>query len=465
MLLLADWVIPVSSAPLADAGVRVMDGRIDEVGPAAQLRARYQGEEERTFPGCALLPGFVNSHSHLELSAFRGFARPSGFGRWMLNLLMARRKLDKDDYGPSALWGAYEAARCGITSLGDTAYDGLAVARAVAAAGLRARVYQEVFGLDDDSLPRTMERYEAVMARLREEADAAPRDPGGLALVEAGVSPHAPYTVSVRLYHEAARFARRAGLRVATHVAESAAEVQVLARGSGPIARAYRLAQLWTGASWAPPRMRPVEYVAASGALSPETLVIHAVEVDAGEVGMLARSGAPVAHCPRSNARLHCAAAPVAEYLEAGITVGLGTDSLSSNDSLDMFAEMRAALAAAESRVETGASPGGRLSPEAVLRMATIEGARALGWEEATGSLETGKSADIIAVRVRDGGGAASPVDGLVGAATADDVRLTMVAGRVVFAATAESGGPEVYPPASILEGYQAVRRKLGLKG
>ena len=324
MLLLADWVIPVSSAPLADAGLRVKAGRITEVGPAAQLRARYEGDEVRSFPGCALLPGFVNSHTHLELSALRGFARPSGFGRWMFNLLMARRKLDKADFVASALWGAFEAARCGITSLGDTAYDGLAVAHAAAAAGLRVRVYQEVFGLDDAALPRTMERYEGVMARLGEDIAAAPRDAAGVPLIEAGVSPHAPYTVSVRLYREAARFARRAGLRLATHVAESSAEVEVLARGSGPIVKAYRLARLWTGAPWTPPRMRPVEYVAAAGALSPDALVIHAVEVDAAEIAVLAGSGAAVAHCPRSNARLRCAVAPVARVAGGGGHRGAG---------------------------------------------------------------------------------------------------------------------------------------------
>ncbi len=269
MLLLADWVVPVSSPPLADAGVRVEAGRITEVGPAAKLRARYADDEVRTFPGGALLPGFVNSHTHLELSVLKGFARPSGFGRWMLNLLVARRKLDEADFAASALWGAFEAARCGITSLGDTAYDGLAVVRAAAAAGLRARVYQEVFGLDDAVLPRTMERYGGVMARLREDIAAVPRDPAGVPLVEVGVSPHAPYTVSARLYREAARFARRAGLRLATHVAESSAEVEVLARGGGPIAKAYRLARLWSGAPWTPPRMRPVEYVAEAGRSRP----------------------------------------------------------------------------------------------------------------------------------------------------------------------------------------------------
>ena len=497
MLLLADWVIPVSSAPLADAGVRVVEGRIVEVGPAAQLRAR-EGEEVRSFPGCALLPGFINSHVHLELSAFRSFARPSTFGRWMLNFLFARRKLDRADFEASALWGAYECARCGVTSLADTAYDGHAVVRAVAVAGLRARVYQEVFGLDDATLPRTMERFEALIERLQQEA--APAAP----LVEVGVSPHAPYTVSPRLYREAARFARRAGLRLATHVAESQAEVELLTRGTGSIAKAHRLAHLWTGAPWSPPRVRPLEYVASAGALSVDTLVIHAVEVDQAEVGVLAASGAAVAHCPRSNARLRCGIAPVADYLAAGVPVGLGTDSLASNDSFDMFAEMRAALAAAESR--RGPADGGADSPgsgaarsapacpaaaaaplltaETALRMATLEGARALGWGRLTGSLESGKSADIIAVLLPTAGtsweghpaqaggatraavrpwapayGQVSPtalVDALVAGGKAADVRMTMTAGKVVF--NGES------PPAEVFSGFRSAREKLDLK-
>ncbi len=478
MLLLADWVIPVSSPPLADAGVRVAEGRITEVGPAAQLRARYEGEEARSFPGCVLLPGFVDSHTHLELSAFRGFCRPSGFGRWMLDLLVARRKLDREDYEASAVWGAVEALRCGITTVADTAYDGLAVARAAAVTGLRARVYQEVFGLDDSALPRTMERYEAVMGRLRAEAVAAPPDVFGTALVEAGVSPHAPYTVSARLYREAARFARRAGLRLATHVAESPAEVEVLTRGTGPIAAAYRMARLWSHASWDPPRLRPLEYVARAGALWPDTLAVHAVEVEAEEIALLAESGAAVAHCPRSNSRLGCAVAPVADYLAAGIRVGLGTDSLASNDSLDMFAEMRAALAAAERRSpgdgrygEPPAQPAGGternagseeegwpspLTPEQVLSMATLEGARALGWERATGSIEQGKSADLVVVRTPDRRKpAAGVVETVVLGASAKDVVLTMLGGRVVSAAGEA--------PAVDLSGYRAARQKLGL--
>jgi cytosine/adenosine deaminase-related metal-dependent hydrolase len=482
VLLLADWVLPVSSAPLADAGLRVEGEAISVVGPAAQLRARYGDEETMSFPGCALLPGFVNTHTHLELSAFQGFTRPSGFAHWMLRLLLARGRLDPTDYQASALWGAYECLRCGTTSVGDTAYDGPAVARAAREAGLRARVYQEVFGLDDAVLSAAMERLEGAIDRIRNEATGATRTaatwaaatqegatPAAVPLVEAGVSPHAPYTVSARLYREAARFARRAGLRLATHVAESAAEVELLAKGTGAIPQTYRAARMWNAGGWTPPGVSPVSHVLGADALGPQTLVIHAVQVDGTDIGTLAASGAAVAHCPRSNARLRCGSAPVGAFLAAGVPVGLGTDSLASNDSLDMFVEMRAALRAAAERAAAGDSVAA-LTPERVLRIATLEGAAALGWADRTGSLEPGKSADVIAVMLPSGHSAraaerSSPAGGgvadvLVRSAQAVDVRMTMVAGRVLH----EVGVAGGTGPPTVASGYLTARRKLGLK-
>ena len=433
MLLEADWVLPITGSPIADGAVQVTDGVIGTVGPSAELRTRFPEEEARTFSGCALLPGLINSHTHLDYSALRGFAQPCGFGEWMLRLLVARRKLDPEDFEASALWGAHESARSGVTSIADTSYAGWTVARAAGAAGLRARVYLEVFGLDDAELPSTMERLEAGVVSLQGECGST---------VEAGVSPHASYTVSARLYREAARFARRTGLRLATHVAESEAEVELLALGTGAIAKAYRAARMWKGQRWTPPGLSPVQYVARTGALGPETLVIHAVQLDEDDIATLAESGAAVAHCPRSNLRLRCGVAPVAELLAAGVTVGLGTDSLGSNDSLDMFAEMRAAVAVS----------GGRLAPAAVLRMATLEGARALGWVGQLGSLDAGKRADVIAVRLAAG----DPTAELVEAATAADVRMTMVEGHVIF------DGQET--PVQVARGLGAARAKLGLK-
>lgn len=202
MLLCADWILPISGPSLAEGAVLVSEGVIQAVGPAAGLRARYPEEETRGFPGCALLPGLVNAHTHLEYSAFKGFARPSGFGSWMLSLLLARRKLDTEDYVASALWGAYECMRSGVTCIADTSHDGWPVARAARSAGLRARVYLELFGIDDAHLPATMARLETALERLRDEcgAEAVGRPAGGSrtaaagsgALVEAGLSPMLP---------------------------------------------------------------------------------------------------------------------------------------------------------------------------------------------------------------------------------------------------------------------------------
>ena len=487
MLLEADWVLPIGGPPIADGALLVADGTIGAVGPAGELRARYPGAQVRPFPGCALLPGLVNTHTHLEYSAFLDFFRPCGFGEWMLRLLLARRKLDSEDYGVSALWGAYECARSGVTSIGDTSFWGWTTARAAGAAGLRARVYLEAFGLDDAELPATMERLEARLAGLQSECGAR---------VEAGLSPHAPYTVSARLYREVARYGRRKGLRLATHVAESLAEVELLEQGTGAIAQAYRAANMWKGRRWKPPGTSPVVYVARTHALGPRTLAVHCVQIGDGDVAALAESGTPVAHCPRSNLRLQCGSAPVMKLLKAGITVGLGTDSLGSNESLDMFAEMRAALAVSRARASRGApgssdptsaasvgafgaapsleegAPAGGLSETAVLRMATLDGARALGWDHLAGSLEKGKRADIIAVRLPVDASAtrgtlrgSDPIGALVREATAADVTMTMVDGTVIFTRPQPQEGelPHADDLGEVGRAFAAVRTKLGL--
>ena len=473
MLLEADWVLPISSSPIRDGSVCVERGAIEELGGASDLRAARPNEQRREFPGCVLLPGLINAHTHLEYSAFRGFARQSGFGEWMLRLLLARRKLAAADYGVSALWGARECVRGGVTYIADTAFEGWTTARAAVAAGLRARVYLEAFGIDDARLPQTMSNLEARLDALR--AEGGPR-------VEWGLSPHAPYTVSRRLYREIARFARMNGLRVATHVAESQAEVDFLGAGSGPLAAAYRGAKMWKGERWAPPGIRPVEYLESAHALGPELLAVHCVQVEDSEIALLAERQVAVAHCPRSNLRLECGVAPVAEFVEAGLAVGLGTDSAASNDSLDVFAEMRAALTL--SRARAAAAPADATAPvatpltaEQILHLATLGGARALGLDRELGSLERGKAADMIVVR-RPGaiggwsGGRGQETDArpesevsqaqvLVARATAADVQLVMIGGQVVY----EAGSPAEGAQDEVDLAFQEVRGKLGLSG
>ena len=202
--------------------------------------------------------------------------------------------------------------------------------------------------------------------------------------------------------------------------------------------------------------MRPLQYVAGAGALGPDVLVVHAVQLDDNDIATLAGSGAAVAHCPRSNIRLHCGVAPVAELLEAGVTVGLGTDSLASNDSLDMLAEMRCALEVGRSRASRPGGPAA-LTAASVLQMATLEGARALGWEGQVGSLEAGKRADLAAVRLASALPATASAEDLAEAVMQGEVGLTMVEGRMAY------DGDEM--PSEALLALLSVRRKLGLRG
>lgn len=452
LFLEAGWVVPIEGAPFRDGAVLVREGSIEAVGPAAELRARHGLDggdtaiERLSFPDCVLLPGLVNVHSHLEYSAFHDFSPCCGFGEWMLRLLRARRRLVPEDYAVSARWGAQLCVRSGITCIADTAFEGWTTVRAAGEAGLRARVYLEVIGLDEEAAPAAMA---GVAARLEElTGEAGP-------LLEVGLCPHAPYTVSPRLYREVARYARRRGLAVATHVAESPAEVELLERGTGGIALAYKAAQLWQGRLWRAPGLRPAAYLSTTGILGPATLAVHCVHVDEEDIATLAETETAVAHCPRSNARLQCGIAPVAELLRAGVRVGLGTDSLASNDNLDMFDEMRAALAS--SRARSGARP---LTEGEVLRMATLGGATALGLHDRIGSLERGKRGDLVMIRLP---AAATVSDGrelerrLVLQAGAAQVRLTVIDGRIAFAAS-DGTAPEEMDKA-----LAHVRRKLDL--
>jgi cytosine/adenosine deaminase-related metal-dependent hydrolase len=199
--------------------------------------------------------------------------------------------------------------------------------------------------------------------------------------VRIGVSPHAPYTCSAEVY----RWCLSLGVPVGTHLAESTGENDWLEHGTGPLAAQRALLVEPTGA-------RSVSTLAAL--LGPGLLCAHCVDLDPGEIALLARNDVPVAHCPRSNALLGCGVAPLGELRAAGIRVGLGTDSPASTPSLDPWEEMRAAVFAARAR----ARRPGALSAEDALRLATLDSARALGLDSELGSLTPGKRADMTVV-------------------------------------------------------------------
>jgi cytosine/adenosine deaminase-related metal-dependent hydrolase len=357
----ADWVLPVDGPPIEGGLVRYENGAVVEV---------KQGRAERHYADSAIVPGFVNAHSHLEYAMYAGFGDGQAFGPWIATHVERKNKLQHEDMLAIARFGVLESLRAGIATTADYSFSG-AAATAAAELGLRATVYPEVFATDPADAER---QFGDKRARVDESGFEESE------LVRLGVSPHAPYTCSLDTY----RWCLSLGIPVGTHLAESANENEWLEHGSGPL---YGIPILVppTGKR-AVPSLEPV--------LGPDLLCAHCVEVNAEEVALLAERNVPVAHCPRSNALLGCGTAPVAELRAADVRVGLGTDSPASTPSFDMFEEMRSAIYMARARSKR---PEALLAADA-LRMATLDAARALRIEDQVGTLTPGKRADLTVV-------------------------------------------------------------------
>lgn len=360
-ILSADWVIPVEGFPIPDGAVAIGDdGLIAAVGPASEIGEGDQFEE------AVILPGFVNAHTHLEYAVYAGFGDGLSFGPWIAVHVERKRRIGLEDMEAIARLGAFECLRSGTTTVGDCSFKGVA-ATACADLGLSAIVYLEVFGPPDE-VPRRFEPMsESIAEALSDE-------------VRLGISPHAPYTTTIELY----RAADALGLPIATHLSESRDELEYLRSGSGP----------WSGFAdmLVPPLgTTGIRALAADGLLGPRVLAAHCVHADEEEIELLARHDVAVAHCPRSNALLGCGVAPLRELREAGIRIGIATDSPASTPSFDMFDELRAAIYAARAREQRPDALG---AAEA-LELATLGGARALGLEHDRGSLVPGKRADL----------------------------------------------------------------------
>ena len=401
VILSADWVLPVSAPPIRDGAVAIEDGRIAAVGPIADL-----GEGTR-FVDAAIVPGFVNAHSHLEYAVYAGFGDGLGFGDWIGLHVERKNRIDLEDMEAIARLGAAECLRSGITAVGDCSFSG-AAAVACADVGLRGTIYLEVFGESKDALG---ERFQPMRERIAGALSDA---------VRLGVSPHAPYTCSIELY----RACHELGLPVATHLAESEAENEFLRTGGGAW-------EAFGDMLVEPPGTTGIRALAAEGLLDRSVLAAHCVQVDEEEIALLAEHGVAVAHCPRSNALLGCGIAPVADLLDAGVRVGIGTDSPASAPSFDMFEELRAAVALARLRSKgSGAMTAGR-----VLELATLGSAAALDLDDELGSLDPGKQADIAVVSL-DGSPYLpweDPAGALVLGGSPSGVLLTMVGGEVRY--------------------------------
>ena len=441
MILSASWVFPVTSPYILDGAVLVNKDEIQDFGTTTELVARYPKEQVREFPGTALLPGFVNSHSHLELTVLRGYLEDLSFWDWIQRLVETKYEvLNQGEIKTSAQLGACEAIRAGITTVGD-AMDVGASLDALLASGLRGVLYQEVFSPRADEADDRLSSLHKRLVELEHKrwADSRKQENSTSPRAERiilGVSPHAPYTVSASLFQKVHGYAASRKLPVCIHVAESEDENHLLREGTGPMSRALRS----RGVEWVAPGCSPIQYLQQLGVISQGTLLIHCVKLGPADISILKSSGVGIAHCPKSNWKLRHGFMNLRSLIHAGIPIGLGSDSVASNNTMDLFEEMRFALFnpswCSSSQFPTVPGKNERqFSVEQVLHMATLGGAHVLGLSRLIGSIEFGKKADLVVVDLSGSHTIPvfSPIAALVCSARASDVIMTMVGGEILW--------------------------------
>lgn len=416
----ARWILPITSLPTDDGGVVVEDERIIGVGNAKDLREKFPNIKELNFGNAAIMPGLVNCHTHLELTIMRGYLEKeeADFFSWLRKLTIAKNeKLTSDDLQLSANLGAIEAVRAGITCVGDASDFGKSSINALRYVGLRGIVYQETFGPDPKLVQENFQKLTDKIIALREL---------GTEIAKVGVSPHAPYTVCASQLELVADYALQNKLPLMMHAAESQFEKEFMLDGSGVFAEG--LAK--RGIEWNAPRLSTIQYLEQHGILKTKPLLAHCINVDEKDMEIIKTHGASIAHCPKSNAKLGHGHAPFASFVDKGLNVGLGSDSVASNNVCDIIEEARFALL-----LSRAANKNVGIDAKDVLNAATIGSASALGLESEIGSLEEGKRADLIVLSLN---GAHQepvhdPISSIVFSSSGRDILLTVINGIEVY--------------------------------
>jgi len=400
----ARWIVPVEPAgTVLDHHSLIVDaGKIVALLPTPEAHRQYAARRHLRLTEHLLLPGFINLHTHAAMALLRGYADDVPLMRWLQERIWPAesRLVSAEFVHDGTLLACWEMLRGGITCFNDMYFFPRAAAAAAMAAGMRAALGITVFefpsaygsGADD---------YLAKGLAARDELAGEPS-------LSFCLAPHAPYTVADRTFERIAELADQLDLPIHIHVHETADEIAGSLKQHG---------------------MRPLERLRRLGLLGHRTIAVHAVHLDRNEIALLASSGCHIAHCPTSNMKLASGSAPIGALLAQGAGVGLGTDGAASNNRLDMLREMRhAALLAKLASGDATCLPAHQ-----ALRMATIEGARALGLDQSIGSLLPGKAADLLALRLDDWEiqPCYDPVSHLVYAAGREQITHVWVAGQL----------------------------------
>jgi 5-methylthioadenosine/S-adenosylhomocysteine deaminase len=389
---------------IEDGAIAVNKGRITAVGTRAEIDAKHTARETLDATGKVVVPGLINTHSHVPMTLFRGLADDLDLNEWLTKYIFPAeaKNVTEDFVRAGTQLGLAEMIKGGTTTYCDMYYFEDAIADETQKAGVRGVLGETVIKFpvaDNKTWAEAMAYTERFVKKWQ-----------GNALITPAIAPHAPYTVTEEQFKDVIAFSKRTNAPIVIHISESRKEVEDIEKEKGS---------------------RPVAYLARIGLLSERVIAAHVVFANPEEISLLKRFGVGVAHNPQSNMKLASGVAPIPQMLAADISVGLGTDGAASNNDLSMWEEMD--TAAKLHKVMTGDPKV--VTAEQAFEMATIRGARALHLEREIGSLEVGKRADILIVDLDDL--SQTPLyniySHLVYATKADDVRTVMVEGRIIM--------------------------------
>lgn len=378
ILVKAKYLIPNPDNCIENGAVAVKGAKIYHVGTFDEIKTLADIDKIIDLGNAVILPGLINIHTHLDLTNLHNRIKPtSNFTHWVFQIIGARIRWKDEDYISSIEKGINLCVESGTTTVADIANTWYSFS-VLKKSPLRKVVYKEVIDLNPDHAKDVLKKTQSELSTITTDD-----------LLSIGLSPHAPYSVSRELYQAIAQFAVETDTPVCTHIAETRDEIEFLTKGTGNFPTFLRQLRAMPD-NWQAPGFTPIQYLNEAGILGNRPLLIHCNYVTDEEISLIKSSGASVAFCPRSHHFFGHANHPVQRLLDARINVGLGTDSLASNDTLSILDEMKYL------------SLNNSIPPNILLTMATINGAKALGLESKVGQIKAGFEADLCGVRLSD---------------------------------------------------------------
>lgn len=431
MILSAEIVLPISKPLIFDGAVLIENGKIIELGPLDNIKSKYRGHECITFENAVLLPGLINLHTHLELTAINKIILKdkADFIGWILALVELKKGVSKSEINNGIKNGIKEITATGTTTIADittrNTFSPVSACgesfNAIKNAGLRGTVFLEVINFDHSSADDYWNDTTKIIEMLRKnETD----------LLSVGIAPHSIYSVSSKLLKIARDYAIKEKMKMSMHVAESMEEKEFVSKNKGSIRDIYHKKFKWDGKRDFKRYLSSIKYIDKNGLLNKDMLTVHCVNLNEEDIRLLKERNTSVVHCPRSNTFIGVGVAPFDRLISNGINVGIGTDSYASNYSLSMWDEMRFAYLLHR---KTNNSD---IKAEDIIKCGTINGAKALGINNKIGTLDVGKDADLIAVRLHK-----KDIDiyrDLLLNTKSDDILMTMVAGKIIYSSGIE---------------------------